>query len=91
MTLAEIEAAERDAFSAIGALGERELASVKAWIASGCEGPQPRPDVEARRVLADRLSAAVEPREVRERVPAAGTANFPGCVPQVTAPAIGRC
>ena len=36
--------AEREAFAAIGALGEAELAAVKAWIASGCEGPQPMPD-----------------------------------------------
>ncbi len=36
----EAYAAERDAFAAIGALGERELSAVKAWIAGGYEGPQ---------------------------------------------------
>ena len=56
----ELESAEREAFAAIGALGERELTAVKSWIASGGERPQPRPDVEARRVLADRLMAAIE-------------------------------
>ena len=61
MTPAEAE--ERAAIAAIGELGERELAAVKAWIAGGCEGPQPRPDAEARRVLAERLMAAIEARE----------------------------
>ena len=56
----ELESAEREAFAAIGALGERELTAVKAWIASGCEGSQPRPDADARRVLGDRLTAAIE-------------------------------
>ena len=63
MTSTEAYAAEREAFAAIGELGERELSAVKAWIASGCEGSQPRPDVEARRVLADRLMAALEARQ----------------------------
>jgi hypothetical protein len=63
MTLAEAEAEERAAIAAIGDLGARELASVKAWVASGCEGPQPRPDAEARRALGDRLTAAIEARE----------------------------
>lgn len=53
------EAAERAAFAEIGALGERELAAVKAWVASGCEGPEPRPDPEARRVLSERQMAAI--------------------------------
>ena len=60
---AAAEAAEREAFAVIGELGGGELAAVKAWIASGCEGPQPRPDAEARRVLADRLMAALEVRQ----------------------------
>ena len=61
-----MESAERAAFAAIGALGERELTAVKAWIASGCEGAQPRPDVESRRVLTERLMAALEAWEVAE-------------------------
>ena len=64
----QAEAAERAAIAEIGALGARELADVKAWVASGCEGPQPRPDAEARRVLADQLSDAIAAREVAERV-----------------------
>jgi hypothetical protein len=60
---AAAEGAERAAFAAIGRLGEAELTAVKAWIASGCEGPQPRPDAEARRVLGNRLMAAIEARE----------------------------
>ncbi|MDE3176817.1 MAG: hypothetical protein KGM15_12010 [Pseudomonadota bacterium] len=63
MMLDQAEAAERVAFAAIGALGEAELAAVKAWVASGCEGPRPLSDAEARRVLADRLMAAIEARE----------------------------
>ena len=55
--LAKAESAEREAFAAIGALGEREMTAVKAWIASGCEGKQPRPDDDARSVLADQLKA----------------------------------
>lgn len=66
MTSTEADAAEREAFAAIGELGERELTAVKAWIASGCEGPQPQPDGEARRVLADRLMAALEARRATQ-------------------------
>ena len=58
--LAEAEAAERAAFAAIGALGAREIAAVKAWAASGCEGPQPKPDAEARREQSDRLTKAMD-------------------------------
>jgi CspA family cold shock protein len=39
-----------------------ELAAVKACIASGCEGPQPKPAAEARRVLARRLAEAIVER-----------------------------
>ena len=67
MTIADAEAEERAAIAAIGALGERELIAVKAWVASGCEGPQPKRDDEARRVLADRLMAAIEAREAAEK------------------------
>ncbi len=66
MALDEAEAAEREAIAAIGALGEREIAAVKAWIAGGCEGPQPRADAEARRVLTERLMTAIEAREAAE-------------------------
>jgi hypothetical protein len=62
-TLSDAEAAECAIIAEIGALGEAELAAVKTWIASGCEGPQPQPDVEARRVLVDRLAAAMAARE----------------------------
>jgi hypothetical protein len=67
MTLAEAEAAERAAVRDIGALGERELTAVKLWIAGNCEGPRPQPDAEARRVLADRLTAAMAAREAADR------------------------
>jgi hypothetical protein len=56
---ADAEAAERAAFAAIGDLGRREIDSVKAWAASGCEGLSPQPDAEARRRLNDRLMAAI--------------------------------
>lgn len=62
--LAEAEQAERDAFAAIGALGERELEAVKTWVASGCEGEQPKPDAEERRVLSDRLANATRTAEL---------------------------
>jgi hypothetical protein len=39
MTAAEDDAEERAIVAAIVALGEAELAAVKAWIASGCEVP----------------------------------------------------
>jgi hypothetical protein len=48
MDLAQTETAERAAFAAIGALRAVELDAVKVWIASGCEGDQPKPDDEAR-------------------------------------------
>jgi len=34
-----LEAAEREAISAIGALGETELTAVKAWVAPGPNAP----------------------------------------------------
>lgn len=67
VSYSQAEATEREAFAEIGRLGEVEIARVKAWIASGCEGPQPKPDAEARRVLTDKLMAAVETREAAER------------------------
>ena len=67
IALSETEAAERAAFAEIGVLGEREFERVRCWIASGCEGQQPRPDEEARRVLNDRLAAAIEAREAAAR------------------------
>ena len=63
MTQDEANAAERAAFAAIGELGERELTAVKAWISSGCVGPQPRPDDTERQRLTDMLMAALEARE----------------------------
>jgi len=66
MTLHEAEAAERSALAEIGRLGEQEFERVRCWIAAGCEGPQPRPDAEKRRLLAERLSAAVAAREVAQ-------------------------
>ena len=59
MTPTEAEAAERAAIAEIGRLGEQEFERVRCWIASGCEGPQPRPDDEARRVLSERLEVAM--------------------------------
>ncbi len=59
VTFAETAAAEREAFAAIGEFGRRELDAVKAWIAGGCEGPQPRPDAEERQRFADGPMAAV--------------------------------
>jgi len=53
------EAAEREAFAAMGETGNAELAAVKAWIASDCEGRQLRPHVEERQRLADKLMAAL--------------------------------
>jgi hypothetical protein len=61
------EEAEREAFAAVGALGRRELDAIKAWVAADCEGPKPKPDAEARRVLSERLARAVEAREALSR------------------------
>jgi hypothetical protein len=61
------EAAERAAIAAIKALGLAELDAVRCWVASGCEGPQPRADAEARRVLTEKLMAAIAAREAAER------------------------
>ena len=66
-TVANAETAEREAFAANGASGERELASVKAWIASGCEGPKPQPDPHERRALTESLMAAMGGREAAHR------------------------
>ena len=60
LILMEAEAEERAALAAIGA---REIAVVKAWIAGGCEGPQPRPDEAERLRLSERLKAAMAARE----------------------------
>jgi hypothetical protein len=68
-SLAELKAAERAAFAAIGALGERELSAVKAWIASGCERAQPKPDDEARRLLADQLTLATDATKAARAAP----------------------
>ncbi len=77
------EDVERAIIAEIGELGERELAAVKAWIAGGCEGPKPRPDVEARCVLTERLIAAIEAREAAEK--AANALKQPYCVADVKA------
>ena len=61
------ELIERDAFAAIGTLGRRELDAVNAWIALGCEGPQPQPDAEVQRVLAERLADAIEATSAARR------------------------
>ena len=74
---ASLEAAEREAISAIGALGEAELTAVKAWVASGCEGPQPRPDPEARRVLTERLVQAIAAREATEKAAGGQNCGYP--------------
>jgi hypothetical protein len=66
MTPEEAQAAEREAFAAIGELGRRELDAVKTWIASGCEGPKPEPDHDERRRLNERLREAVAAREAAE-------------------------
>ena len=67
MTLAEAEAAERAAVVAIGELGEREIAAVKAWVASDCEGRRPVQDMAARQRLGDQLVRAIEAREALEK------------------------
>ena len=72
MNLAEAESAERAAFAEIGRLGEVELTAVKAWIASNCEGLRPQPDAQTRRVLTDRLMAAMAAREAVERASGGG-------------------
>ena len=85
MTLAEAEAAECAPFAAIGRLGEVELAAVKAWIGSNCELPRPQADAEARRVLTDRLMAAMEERAAAERA-AGGRRGADGSI----APTVGK-
>jgi hypothetical protein len=60
-------AGEERAIAAIGPLGQRELAAVKAWIASGCEGPRPVPDAAERERLTDDLMRAINAREEGKR------------------------
>ena len=67
VTVEQAEIAEREAFAAIGRLGLIELENVRCFVASGCEGPRPRPDDEARRVLTDNLTAAIAAREAAAR------------------------
>jgi hypothetical protein len=59
MTAEEAEAAEREAFAAIGELGLLELDAVKTWVASGCEGPKPEPGRDERLRLNERLAKCV--------------------------------
>lgn len=63
----DAERIEREAFAAIGALGRREIDAVKAWIAGGCEGEQPKPDMAERARLSLGLSAAIKAREAAEK------------------------
>ena len=66
-SLAEAERAEREAFKQIVDLGRRELEEVKLWIAGACEGDRPKPDANARAILAERLARAVEATEANSR------------------------
>jgi hypothetical protein len=71
----EAQAAEREALAAIGELGLRELDAVKAWVASGCEGPKPQPDHDERERLAAALKAAIGPQR--------GVTDEPSVTPSV--------
>ena len=58
--LAEAQKNEERIFAEIAKLGEKEIEVVKAWVASGCEGPQPQPDAGERARLTKRMAAAVD-------------------------------
>jgi hypothetical protein len=66
------EAAEREAFAAIGRLGEIEFARVKEWVAGECRSPRPVPDKAESQRLTEQLAAATAAREAAEN--AAGSA-----------------
>lgn len=61
-SVADADRIECEAFAAIGVLAQRETDAAAAWIASGCEGPEPMPDPAERERLSSRLSAAIEAR-----------------------------
>jgi hypothetical protein len=58
--LAEAQKDEERIFAEIAKLGEKEIEAVKAWVESGCEGPQPQPDAGERARLTKRMAAAVD-------------------------------
>jgi hypothetical protein len=58
--LAEAKKDEERIFAEIAKLGEKEIEAVKAWVESGCEGPQPQPDAGERARLTKRMAAAVD-------------------------------
>ena len=57
--LKEVEREEENVFKEIAALGEREIASVRASVAGDMTGPRPEPDAKARRALTERMARAV--------------------------------
>ncbi len=58
--LAEAQKDEERIFAEIAELGEKEIESVKAWVASGCEGTQPQPDAGERARITKRMAVAVD-------------------------------
>jgi hypothetical protein len=66
--LAEAQKDEERIFAEIAKLGEKEIEAVKAWVASGCEGPQPQPDAGERARLTKRMAAAVDAAQAAKAV-----------------------
>jgi hypothetical protein len=58
--LREAELEEENVIKEIAALGEQEIASVRAYVASDMTGPRPEPDANARRALTERMARAVD-------------------------------
>ena len=80
LTIDQAERLERAAIAAIDALGRREIEAVKSWIASGCEGDQPRPDEAERERLARALSEAMEARQASNLTAGGRSGNEPADV-----------
>jgi hypothetical protein len=68
--LAQAQREEERVFAEIAKLGEKEIEAVKVWVASGCEGPKPQPDAEARRELTERMGRAVDATKAAKAVAA---------------------
>jgi hypothetical protein len=58
--LREAEREEENVIKEIASLGEREIASVRAYVAGDMTGPRPDPDAKARRALTERMARAVD-------------------------------
>lgn len=66
--LKEAEREEEIVFKEISALGEREIAAVRAYVSGDMTGPRPEPDAKARRALTERMARAVDASKMAKAV-----------------------